>query len=184
MHYGSSSLTVNFKYVASSALYPRPRCWVRNDFLPVSVLKNRHMVSNEVRIIWNFQRNTFWVSVLNYTYFGIIYDLKLSSCSLLIEVLVQQSSKRLKPYLLIFRSCWPGIGYSSFGSFTHWNWWHLTLTDTGENVQKWTRVFSTRRWVILVARTRRKKREEYSVSTFGRFPLWTSFESSPVSVNT
>ena len=32
-----------------------------------------------------------------------------------------------------------------------------SLTDTGENVQKWTRVFSTRRWVILVARTRRKK---------------------------
>ena len=34
------------------------------------------------------------------------------------------------------------------------------LTDTGENVQTWTRVFSTRRWVILVARTRRKKREK------------------------
>ena len=60
---------------------------------------------------------------------------------------------------------------------------HFTLTDTGENVQKWTRVFSTRRWVILVARTRRKKREENSASTFGRFRLWTSFESSPVSVN-
>ena len=28
-----------------------------------------------------------------------------------------------------------------------------------------------------------KKREENSVSTFGRFRLWTSFESSPVSVN-
>ena len=27
-----------------------------------------------------------------------------------------------------------------------------------------------------------KKREEKSVSTFGRFRLWTSFESSPVSV--
>ena len=58
-----------------------------------------------------------------------------------------------------------------------------TLTDTGDNVQKWTRVFSTRRWVILVARTRRKQREENSVSTFGRFRLWTSFESSPLSVN-
>ena len=34
------------------------------------------------------------------------------------------------------------------------------LTDTGENVQKWTRVFSTRRWVILVARTRRKKEKK------------------------
>ena len=56
------------------------------------------------------------------------------------------------------------------------------LTDTGKNVQKWTRVFSTPRLVILVARTRRKKREEKSVSTFGRFRLWTSFESSPVSV--
>ena len=31
------------------------------------------------------------------------------------------------------------------------------LTDKGVNVQKWTRVFSTRRWVILVVRTRRKK---------------------------
>ena len=31
------------------------------------------------------------------------------------------------------------------------------LTDTGENAKKWTRVFSTQRWVILVARTRRKK---------------------------
>ena len=28
-----------------------------------------------------------------------------------------------------------------------------------------------------------KKREENIVSTFGRFRLWTSFESSPVSVN-
>ena len=28
-----------------------------------------------------------------------------------------------------------------------------------------------------------EKREENSVSTFGRFRLWTSFESSPVSVN-
>ena len=37
------------------------------------------------------------------------------------------------------------------------------LTDTGENVLKWTPVFSTRRWVILVARTRRQKREENSV---------------------
>ena len=35
----------------------------------------------------------------------------------------------------------------------------LLLTDTGENVQKCTRVFSTRRWVILVvlSQTRRKK---------------------------
>ena len=56
-------------------------------------------------------------------------------------------------------------------------------TDTGENVKKWTRVFSTRRWVILVARTRRKKRRKILVSTFGRFRLWTSFESSPVSVS-
>ena len=28
-----------------------------------------------------------------------------------------------------------------------------------------------------------EKKEENSVSTFGRFRLWTSFESSPVSVN-
>ena len=57
------------------------------------------------------------------------------------------------------------------------------LKIPGETVQKWTRAFSTRRWVILVARTRRKKREENSVSTFGRFRLCTSLESSPVSVN-
>ena len=57
------------------------------------------------------------------------------------------------------------------------------LTDTGEKVHKWMRVFLTRRWVILVARTRRKKEEENSVSTFGRFCLWKSFESSPVSVD-
>ena len=60
----------------------------------------------------------------------------------------------------------------------------IILTDTGENVQKWTRVFSTRRWVILVARTRRKKRRKILASTIGRFRLWTSFESSPVSVKT
>ena len=39
---------------------------------------------------------------------------------------------------------------------------------------------------LALSHTRRsdaaKKREENSVSTFGRFPLWTSFESSPVSV--
>ena len=38
-----------------------------------------------------------------------------------------------------------------------------------------------------LSRTRRsdasEKREENSVSTFGRFRLWTSFESSPVSVS-
>ena len=38
------------------------------------------------------------------------------------------------------------------------------LTDTGENVQKWTRVFSTRRWVILVVQTRRKKVENSVVA--------------------
>ena len=37
---------------------------------------------------------------------------------------------------------------------------NLFLTDTGENVQKWTRVFSTPRWVVLVARTRRKKKKK------------------------
>ena len=43
------------------------------------------------------------------------------------------------------------------------SWDFLTLkylTDAGEKVQKWTRLISTRRWVILVARTRRKKKEE------------------------
>ena len=35
------------------------------------------------------------------------------------------------------------------------------LTDTGENVQKWTRVFSTRRWVV--ARMRRKKKKNTRV---------------------
>ena len=38
--------------------------------------------------------------------------------------------------------------------------WKQALTNTGENVQKWTRVFSTRCWVILVAWTRRKKEKE------------------------
>ena len=56
------------------------------------------------------------------------------------------------------------------------------LTDTCENVQKWTQVFSTRRWVILVVRTRRKKREKNSASTFYQIRLWASFESWPVSV--
>ena len=37
---------------------------------------------------------------------------------------------------------------------------HKSLTDTGEMVQKWTRVFSALRWVILVARTRRKKKKK------------------------
>ena len=36
----------------------------------------------------------------------------------------------------------------------------MCLTDIGENVQKWTRVFLTRRWVILVTRTRRKKEKK------------------------
>ena len=36
----------------------------------------------------------------------------------------------------------------------------FVLIDTGENVQKWTRVFSTRRWILLVARTRRKKEKK------------------------
>ena len=56
------------------------------------------------------------------------------------------------------------------------------LTDTGQFASKWTRVFLTLRWVILVARTRRKKREENSVSTLVQICLWTSFESLLVSV--
>ena len=68
-----------------------------------------------------------------------------------------------------------------FSSICAYHLFFWALTDTGENVQKWTRVFSTRHWVILVARTCRKK-EENSVSTFGRFRLRISFESSPVSV--
>ena len=52
----------------------------------------------------------------------------------------------------------------------------IRLTDKGKNVEKWTRVFSTRRLDAS------EKREEKSVSTFGRFCLLTSFESSPVSV--
>ena len=45
----------------------------------------------------------------------------------------------------------------------------MHLTDTGENVQKWTRVFSTRRWVILVARTRRKKKKKNTCVYFWTF---------------
>ena len=56
------------------------------------------------------------------------------------------------------------------------------LTDTGENVQKWTRVFSTRRRASYSPLGGvGKKRKEKSVSTFGHFRLWTSFES--ISVN-
>ena len=40
---------------------------------------------------------------------------------------------------------------------THFKW---VLTDTGEKVQKWTRLFPTRRWVILVARMRREKKKK------------------------
>ena len=55
----------------------------------------------------------------------------------------------------------------------------LNLTDTGENVQKWTGVFST-----LTRRSEAsEKREENNVSFFGHFRMWTSFESTPVSVN-
>ena len=57
------------------------------------------------------------------------------------------------------------------------------LTDTGDYVQKWTRIFSTRRWDIFVARTLRKKEKKIFASNFGQIRLWTSFESSPVSVN-
>ena len=57
----------------------------------------------------------------------------------------------------------------------------MTLTDTGENVQKCASIFDS-----ALSHTPRsdasKETEENSVSTFGRFRLWTSFESSPVSV--
>ena len=47
-------------------------------------------------------------------------------------------------------------------------------------------IFDSALTVILVARSpslgRVRKREENSASTFGRFRLWTSFDSSPVSV--
>ena len=57
------------------------------------------------------------------------------------------------------------------------------LTDTGENVQKWTRVFRLgAESYSSLGRVGKKK--ENSVSTFGLFRLWTSFESSPVSVKT
>ena len=35
-----------------------------------------------------------------------------------------------------------------------------SLYHIGENVQKWTRVFPTPRWVIIVSRTRRKKQKK------------------------
>ena len=58
----------------------------------------------------------------------------------------------------------------------------LALTDTGEFAPKWTRVFSTRRRVILVARTRRKKEKKILASTLAQIRLWTSFGSSHESV--
>ena len=48
------------------------------------------------------------------------------------------------------------------------------LKIPGETVQKWTRAFSTRRWVILVARMRRKKEKKILASTFGQIRLWTT----------
>ena len=55
----------------------------------------------------------------------------------------------------------------------------VRLTDTGENVD--ASIFDS-----ALSDTRRsdasENREENSVSTFERFRLWTSFESSPVSV--
>ena len=56
--------------------------------------------------------------------------------------------------------------------FDGYKWY---LSDTGENVQKWTRVFSTRRWAILVARTGRKK--EYKIAC----PLLDVFACGQVS---
>ena len=51
------------------------------------------------------------------------------------------------------------------------------LTDTGENFQKWTRVFSTRRWVISVARTSRKKEKKITrplLDGFAWGQVWSS----------
>ena len=49
---------------------------------------------------------------------------------------------------------------------------NLTSTDTGGNVQKWTRLFSTRRWVVLVARTRRKEEKKILTSALGQIRLY------------
>ena len=65
------------------------------------------------------------------------------------------------------------------------------LTDTGEDSKlvhrrKRPKVDSSI-FDSALSHTRRsdasEKKEENSVSTFGRFRMWTSFESSPVSVN-
>ena len=65
----------------------------------------------------------------------------------------------------------------------------MHLTDTGENVQKWTRVFSTRSWVILVARTRRdgikiwhEAHLNYTLETFDREFLNRSRELERVKI--
>ena len=55
-------------------------------------------------------------------------------------------------FLILIYQNWQKLNKNTASTMT-------LLTDTGENVQKWTRVFPTRCWVILVARTRPKKRE-------------------------
>ena len=60
------------------------------------------------------------------------------------------------------------------------------LTDTVSAIQAKRPIVDTSIFDSALSHTRRsdasKKREEKSASTFERFRLWTSFESSPVSV--
>ena len=57
------------------------------------------------------------------------------------------------------------------------------LTDTGENVQKMDASIFDSALSHTCRSDASEKSEEKSVSTFGRFSLWTSFASSPVSAS-
>ena len=78
---------------------------------------------------------------------------------------------------LLLIKAWNIYCYHHFGKRTG-----LKLTDTDEFAQKWTLVFSTRRWAILVARMRRKKEKKILASTLVQIRLLTSFESQLVSL--
>ena len=79
-----------------------------------------------------------------------------------------------------------------------WNRLHFYESHQLSSIRKFFQNFNPYRWKrpkvdarifdSALSHTRRskarEKKEENSVFTFGRFCLWTSFESSPVSVNT
>ena len=59
----------------------------------------------------------------------------------------------------------------------------MPLTDAGENGTNWPVYFALGAESYSSLGHVGKKREENSMGHFGQIRLWTSFESSPVSVN-